>query len=182
MEIDTIEVAITKLSDTTSWENDMWLAPLFAQISQIAYLDKAPAKKYFKSLGFTKHVFINIDGAQAHIVEDKENIVFAFRGTQPTQWNDISADLKSWKMKSRTSGRVHDGFYDETNKLWPKIENHKIKNKKVWICGHSLGAAMALICATRLYATKPKLFTYGCPRVGNSKWLSACTGVTTPYP
>ena len=54
MKIDTIEVAITKLTDTTEWNSDVWLAALFAQISQIAYLDKAPAKKYFKSLGFNK--------------------------------------------------------------------------------------------------------------------------------
>ena len=161
------------------WKNEIWLDALFAQISRIAYTNAKPAKKYFKALGFTKHTFIDVDGAQAHIVEDKiGNLVFAFRGTEPTELSDIAADLKAWKMKSRTAGRVHDGFFDETNKIWPNIENYKQAGKTLWICGHSLGGAMATISATRLcQGSSPRLFTYGSPKVGNTEWLSFNSGI-----
>ena len=33
----------------------------------------------------------------------------------------IKADLKAWKTQSRTIGKVHDGFYDEVEKIWDKI-------------------------------------------------------------
>ena len=170
MEIKTINEAIDLLKDK-DWDNELWCDALFAQISRISYLDGKPAKKIFKQLGFIKHKFIENDGAQAHIIEDESNLVFAFRGTEPTQFNDIAADLKAWKMKSRTAGRVHDGFFDETNKLWPMIENYPINKKKIWICGHSLGGAMATICATRLCSASPMLYTYGSPRVGDRRWL-----------
>ena len=43
------------------------------------------------------------------------------------------------------------GFKIELRKLWSDI-SAILKNKKqrIWICGHSLGGAMATLCASRL--------------------------------
>ena len=54
---------------------------------------------------------------------------------------------------------------------------HGGKNKKVFVTGHSLGGAMAVLCAYRLQE-KAKIdvygvYTYGCPRVGNLQFFLA---------
>lgn len=56
---------------------------VMAQCAQIAYLDGAEAKKQYKKLGYTRHKFIEHDGAQLHIIGNKEENVLCFRGTEP---------------------------------------------------------------------------------------------------
>ena len=53
------------------------------------------------------------------------------------------------------------GFKIELRKLWSDI-SAILKNKKqrIWICGHSLGGAMATLCASRLEELEPTLYTY----------------------
>lgn len=143
----------------------------FANLSGLAY-DKFDDKltKKLKDLKYTTIKYVSNKGAQAIYLSNKEEQVIAFRGTEPKQFSDIKADLKAWKIKSKTSGRVHDGFYDEVEKVWPElIKLIKPKNLPLYMCGHSLGGAMATIAASRLKTEA--LYTFGSPRVGNKKWL-----------
>jgi triacylglycerol lipase len=55
---------------------------------------------------------------------------------------------------------------------------HVLRRSKlpVWFCGHSLGAAMATICAYRcragaISANPQELHTFGSPRVGCKRWV-----------
>lgn len=148
---------------------------LFAQLASIAYCNAKDAKSQAKKLGFTTTEFYDRDGAQAYRFMNKEDLVIACRGTQPTEFNDISADLKAIPVMAETVSRVHQGFKAEVDELWPMICDDLIRpvnmGKKVWFCGHSLGAAMATIMASRckFYASVPdpeELYTYGSPRVG----------------
>lgn len=58
------------------------------------------------------------------------------------------------------------------------LENALEENEKpLWFTGHSLGGAMATICAGRCYLSEipsmPKsLFTYGSPRVGDRRFVN----------
>ena len=147
----------------------------FANLSGLAY-DKFDDKltKKLKDLKYTTIKYVSNKGAQAIYLSNKEEQVIAFRGTEPKQFSDIKADLKAWKIKSKTSGRVHDGFYDEVEKVWPElIKLIKPKNLPLYMCGHSLGGAMATIAASRLKTEA--LYTFGSPRVGNKKWLDIKT-------
>jgi triacylglycerol lipase len=145
---------------------------LFAKLSSIAYNNIKDVKKQVKKLGFTTVEFYEKDGAQAYRFMNKEDLVIACRGTEPTQFNDISADLKAFPVLAETVSRVHRGFKAEVDELWPDICDDLVdKKQKVWFCGHSLGAAMATIMASRcmFYASVPdpvELYTYGSPRVG----------------
>ena len=51
---------------------------------------------------------------------------------------------------AETAGRVHRGFKREVDDLWPRLEK-ALKNNTLplWFAGHSLGGAMATICASR---------------------------------
>jgi triacylglycerol lipase len=82
---------------------------------------------------------------------------------------------------AETIGRVHKGFKAEVDELWPMIlEDISRKanaGKKIWFCGHSLGAAMATIMASRCHLYPDidpvqELYTYGSPRVGWRKYVN----------
>ena len=146
-----------------------------AEMARIAYLDGKQAKPKFKEMGFTYHKFFDVEGAQCHIVRNKENIVIAFRGTEPTEISDVLADLNAWPDKAwNGNGMVHNGFQNELEKLWPDITAYleAYPKQDLYICGHSLGAAMATICASRLPQAK-HLFTYGSPRAGTGKFVKS---------
>ena len=156
---------------------------LFAKLSSIAYNNIKEAKSQAKKLGFTTTEFYEKDGAQAYRFMNKDDLVIACRGTQPSEFNDLKADLKALPVMAETVGRVHIGFKTEVDDLWPMIEediNRKTNvTKTLWFCGHSLGAAMATIMASRakhnVELNDPvELFTYGSPRVG---WREYCNSL-----
>ena len=160
---------------------------LFANLAQIAYSNERDAKSQAKNHSFNTVEFYDKDGAQAYRFMNKHDIVIACRGTQPTEFNDIKADLQALPVMAETVSRVHRGFKAEVDELWPAIlEDISRKandNKKIWFCGHSLGAAMATIMASRchLYEGIPpvqELYTYGSPRVG---WPRYCNSLAVTH-
>ena len=163
--------------DVLDWDSQTWRAYFFAELSALAYHDGTRVKKEVKKIGFKKYKFLENDGAQCHIIENPTNFIIAFRGTEPTQFSDVKADLLAFKRKSKTEGKVHMGFKIELRKLWSDISGilEKKKQQQIWITGHSLGGAMATICASRLRG-EPKgnikaLYTYGSPKVGGKKFV-----------
>jgi triacylglycerol lipase len=147
---------------------------LFARLSAIAYSDPKTAKKLTKPLGFTEVEFYDKDGAQAYRFQNADDMVIVCRGTEPTCFNDIGADLKAFPVMAETVSRVHRGFKGEVDELWPMIVEDLMTlepAQDLWFAGHSLGAAMATIMASRCLFCKDlpdpvELYTYGSPRVG----------------
>jgi len=155
---------------------------LFGQLASIAYMPLKEAKIEAKKLGFNNTTFYDKDGAQAYRFMNKNDIVIACRGTEPTQWNDIKADLKAIPVMAETVSRVHKGFKQEVDDLWPmvkpELETKTNLTKNLWFCGHSLGAAMTTIMASRAFhddnLTDPtEVYTYGSPRVGWKKYVKS---------
>ena len=76
----------------------------------------------------------------------------------------------AFASKSVGKSSVHGGFLKATEELWPEISNDlskiKISNPdQVFVTGHSLGAAMAVIAGMK-YSFK-EIVTFGEPSVGN---------------
>ena len=135
----------------------------FATIAKIAYLDNA--KKQFKNLGYNESYLIDVDGAQAHIAANNIRVIIAFRGTEPTEWNDIKADLKAFHEDG-----FHKGFLHEFRKLQSAIQERLEKlakahegHRDLYITGHSLGGAMATVAAF-WYPEAEAVYTFGAPR------------------
>ena len=155
---------------------------LFARLSSISYKDLEQASEQAKTLGFPTSKFYDKDGAQAYLFSNDTDMIISCRGTEPTKWSDIKSDINALPVRSESVSRVHKGFKDAVDELWPNIEIDMIKtegNKTIWLCGHSLGASMATIMASRLKhninLNDPlELYTYGSPRVG---WLSYINNV-----
>jgi len=119
---------------------------VFANISAITYEDPKTAKAKFKSLGYTIVEFFDIDNAQAYLLKGSDGVpVLSFRGTEVTEPSDILADLKAGKNVEAVGGKIHVGFKGEINKLWPALEKAVANIDKLYVTGHSLGAAMATI-------------------------------------
>ena len=151
---------------------------LFAEVSMIAYLSVEECNIAAGMLGFVDGKFFNTDGAQAYWFQTEWDSVIVFRGTEPREWNDISADIDALTAVAETVGKVHRGFKREVDQVWPYLEEELVNNEKpMWFCGHSLGGAMATICAGRatlshIPGETEELYTYGSPRVGCNRYIN----------
>ena len=162
-------------------------AAFFARCSEYAYLGGRDGVNKFAELGFDA-TFLDHDGSQAYWLVNDNDLVIVCRGTEPTEFKDIAADLKAIPVPSATGiGKVHAGFKESVDDIWPELyelANDYGKTRTVWCTGHSLGAAMATLIAYRLQRAEDcpspaGLFTYGSPRVGNKKYIKGmeATGV-----
>lgn len=160
---------------TKEQENKWEKAAIAAKLSAIAYKNEISAVVDCKKLGFPSAKIIAKDGAEVLVAKDRNDMWFAFRGTEPSKLNDVMADLKVVKQSAMAGGKVHGGFKQEVDDVWMELleeleHNDQLKvRKNVYFTGHSLGAAMATISATR-YSPK-ELFTFGSPRVGGPRFI-----------
>ena len=79
-----------EVTDKFSWQQATWMAKL----SMHSYQNEAGFNKAIKPTRW-KVKFFNFGGTQAYILSGTKNLILVFRGTEPTQWTDIKADLKS---------------------------------------------------------------------------------------
>ena len=149
---------------------------LFANLATITYDNPKESKTKFKSFGFNVVEFFDIEGAQAYLLKDMNGIhVLSFRGTEVSQKSDVLADLKAGKNIEACGGKVHVGFKGEINKVWPAIEKAIANIDSLYITGHSLGAAMATVAASRVQSKVRALITFGSPRVGDAEFVKNLT-------
>jgi len=148
-----------------------------AELALIAYNDEAEAQRAARAIGFPDAQLFDKDGSQAYRFRNEHDVVLACRGTEVTEWNDVQADANAMMSVVGAFGKVHSGFNQEVDDLWPMLEELlRGVRQPVWFCGHSLGAAMATICAYRcktssLTKDPQELHTFGSPRVGCKRWI-----------
>lgn len=151
---------------------------LFAELAEISYLTRADAGQMANHMGLPEVRFYDRNGAQAYIFGNEHDAVVVCRGTEPDDENDLRADLDLALIGAETAGLVHRGFKHEVDDLWPRLEQALVNNvRPLWFAGHSLGGAMAAICAGRcktsfIHSNPRALFTYGSPRIGNGRYVN----------
>lgn len=144
----------------------------FANIAATTYDNPDVSTDKFKDLGYTIIEFFDVDGAQGYFLTNNTINVLSFRGTEVKQKSDILADLEAGKNVAMAGGKVHHGFKHELDKLWPSItETLAAHPGKFYVTGHSLGAAMATIAASRVQDRVISLVTFGSPRVGDADFV-----------
>ncbi len=151
---------------------------VFAELSSISYLSRTEAGLLAHRMGFPEIRFYDREGSQAYIFANQHDAVVTCRGTEPNDWRDVRADLDLGKAMAETVGWMHRGFKREVDELWPRLEQALVNNTRtLWFTGHSLGGAMAAICAGRcrlsyIHSNPRALFTFGSPRVGNRRYVN----------
>ena len=179
---------------TTRWSPANALA--LARTSDLAYEDPATIIATAKAWGFNSPrsvpaVIIGARDIQAFVMGNAEFIVVAFRGTisekngviDANNWIlDLEANQVSVASAFGVPGKVHDGFAAALATVWQPVQagvtELQTGAQSVWITGHSLGAALALLAAAAFTFEKREpfngLYTYGQPRVGDPNFCGNC--------
>ncbi len=154
-------------------------AAIFAEMSEDCYL----TPNAFKHIWGQDYVIDFIEGedkgAEAYTLTDRDNLIIVFRGTEPSEWSDIKADCRFFKTDAEYAGRVHRGFKGYLDRIWEPVVDafNSNSDRRVWVIGHSLGAAMATLAGSRLAEVSKDIdivvYNYGSPRVGNSDYRDA---------
>lgn len=136
-----------------------------AKLSDEAYKDKIELKGYD-----SKFIEDKDTDTQCHILHDEGEVYIVFRGTESfTDW------ANNLKVKFNEEG-IHSGFNRAYNSIRFKIMNHlndiDYRFKSIFVCGHSRGGALAVICAHRLKHVT-RVATFGSPMVGDKDFHKA---------
>jgi triacylglycerol lipase len=164
---------------------------LLAKACDLAYYGEpeGPAK-YRSELGLEAKL-ISVDNTQVYVAENDQAIIVAFRGSEEPSSLD---GLKDWLLTNANnylilpegrSGtdfaaagvgtRFHRGFLDALEMIWAPLfaavdQALKTKERPLWVTGHSLGGALALLAAWRFqrsFLPVHEIVTFGAPMIGN---------------
>ena len=114
------------------------------------------------------------------IARRKDCVYIIFRGTITDQeWlQDLRMHLVPFLLPD--FGKIHDGFLQSYNLFREQIRETLEKTdpgSKLFIAGHSLGAALATIAlpdiGARLKPRRIALYTFGSPRIGDKAFVTA---------
>lgn len=126
--------------------------------------------------------------------KDKDFAILSFRGTEfyppddilkdigklASVGQDIIQDSKLWteafKGPPRFEVPVVKGFYQQLESDWPKIKSWTESlphTRSLWLTGHSLGAAIALMLAYQFPDRVAEAYTFGCPCPGKQGFADA---------
>jgi hypothetical protein len=184
-----------KLDPTKSGDdrNSLYLA----RACELAYLPEALARpRYRAELGLETRLFSR-DNTQVYVGGDAANIVVAFRGSEaPTSLDGF----KDWLLTNANNflilpegrigsdfaaagvgARFHRGFMSALADIWdPLLAAVEAELKKaprpLWVTGHSLGGAIALLASWRLmrnFLEVHQVVTFGAPMIGNQEAAEA---------
>jgi len=105
----------------------------------------------------------------ANVIKAENCCIVVFKGTDDIY--DVMVDIDFFP-KSTPMGTVHRGFYNAFSKIYPKLKHSlDLTKNKIFLTGHSLGAALAVLCSAHFKHKNPTLVTFGSPRVGTKSFI-----------
>ena len=122
-------------------------------------------------------------------VECASHVLVAWCGTDSllNVLTDLSFAPKRCLPELAGAGSVHGGFLEAyqlaKRKFGDKFDLRALrtsldKGKSLFICGHSLGGALALLYAAEMKDYQPVLYTYGMPRTFTRSAIASLGGIT----
>lgn len=175
------------------WRN----AHFLGMASELAYMAEPEAKVQFKELLGMDARLISVDNTQAYVLTNADHVAVAFRGTEGPTTID---GLKDWLLTDAMNllivpegrlgtdfiaagvgARFHQGFISALAEIWdPLFEavsaEQKVNERPLWLTGHSLGGALALLAAwlfVRRFVSVHQIYTFGGPMIGNKAAIAA---------
>jgi triacylglycerol lipase len=132
---------------------------------------------------------------RAVVYQSETDIVAAFRGTQSLRnfVTDICARRVALTAGGPDKAEVHEGFQRALNSVYDALLSavedlaSGPNPPRLWITGHSLGAALAKLFAWRIANLKSEIsnalagvYTFGEPRVGNAAFRDCYDALLKP--
>jgi len=174
---------------------------LCAELSRLAYSRQASNKSIdagqihtvLQRIGFADRAFLEspnaaVGGIHCFIAAGPTSnpasqvAVIAFRGTDADDPTDIGTDAEAILKPWEKGGHVHSGFANALDSVATSLDAAlRSINLPVLFTGHSLGAALATLAASRYRATlnNVSLYTYGSPLVGDAGFVATLKNVPT---
>ncbi|WP_206108158.1 lipase family protein [Paludisphaera soli] len=172
-------------------------ALLLGEACSLAYLAEPQAAQGFReNLGLEARL-IAADNTQVYVAQSPEVVLVAFRGSEcPTSLDGF----KDWLLTNANNylilpegrigtdfvaagvgARFHRGFMGALDEIWTPLyaavdEELRRAERPLWVTGHSLGGALALLAAWRFernFLTVDEVVTFGAPMIGNEAAAAA---------
>jgi hypothetical protein len=131
--------------------------------------------------------------ATAFLVRSGPVGVLCFRGTEPMRAVSWLTDVNVQPTQFLSMGRVHGGFIRNLRAVWSDVDaevgpacqgrDGGSKLEALYLTGHSLGGAMAVLAAATLFKDPQwkawrnvvrGVYTYGQPMVGDPEFAASC--------
>ncbi|GAB5032291.1 lipase [Nannochloropsis oceanica] len=123
---------------------------------------------------------------------DLNKVILAFAGTQVTDlivWaNNLNGELIDYPACGGNGCQVHAGFYADYQAIAPSLKESlgyvlaRYPQSGLWIAGHSLGGALAMLAVADLKGNHSihaeAVYTFGQPRVGNQAFAMHLYDIT----
>jgi hypothetical protein len=144
---------------------------MMCEQADLAPIDAEPA---YRMLGFDRFISIVKGSMIGYVVSGGDVAVIVFRGTNPDEISDWFVNLDCLSTDT-PQGVIHRGFFNAYQTLKGQIVKAlgESKPKHLWITGHSLGGALALVCAYDLVenekVTLDGVVTFGQPMVAHKQ-------------
>lgn len=126
---------------------------LMIECSAIAYDPEPVGLEKLSALGLRSHLLsgrgVDAFPMTVYAARSGSDAILAFRGTQ--SGGSILQDLKVIQRRT-PEGRLHAGFADGYTDIHDSIVSRlcRFSAKRIWLTGHSLGGALAVVGANRL--------------------------------
>jgi pimeloyl-ACP methyl ester carboxylesterase len=158
----------------TAWraaDDPRWpVAETLALACEHAYEAPVFAAESFAEMGFDRCEPIFYHSMVGYIASHDNVAIVAFRGTDFSEWSDWGVN-KRILPEPTDDGDIHSGFsrayFGLSDQVKRLLANRDIEH--LWLTGHSLGGALATVCAYRLESSGDHhldgLITFGQPRI-----------------
>jgi hypothetical protein len=172
-------------------------ALFLATASNLAYEPPEVGGPAFREQLGLETTFHKAGNTEAYVGTNAEHIVVAFRGTESPATLDGLKDvllndarnllivpsgrLGTDFIAAGVGARMHQGFINGLAEIWDSIFERvsaevKASERPVWLTGHSLGGALALLAGwlfLRRFINIHQIYTFGAPMVGNKEATAA---------
>lgn len=157
--------------------NAWWLS----ECSFLVYCHPGFARMAMTLAGFDHFHFFQGKGTECFVSWNKDSIIVAFRGTEMkslSAFHELRTDLNTVPVDFDKGSKVHKGFLKGLEEIWDGEEGLKLfletlsaenPTRPMWICGHSLGGALAALCFAGMEQATG-LYLFGAPRIGDGEF------------
>ena len=153
-------------------------------VALLTYSDQTGIRHFFEKWHLSEVCFLRGFDTQGFIARQDNVIIIAFRGTEPINADDWLSDINYHQRKLLPSvpGLVHGGFAVAIAEVMQAMLDAvagvtRGEMPRIFITGHSLGGALAVLAAAVLQFEARRsiaaVYTYGQPRVGDLEFSRA---------
>jgi hypothetical protein len=172
-------------------------AMFLGRACELAYLSAVEGAAAFREQLGLQAELVSVQNTQVYVGQDDSNIVLAFRGSESLATLD---GFRDWLLTNARNflilpegqlgtdfaaagvgARFHSGFMTALADVWAQMfavveREFARRERPVWVTGHSLGGAIALLCGWRLqqqFIPVHQICTFGAPMIGNDATAAA---------